>query len=232
MCMHPHGIIPLQAMVWSAYCDQYFSDPITGDTLYGFGAAADVVKYLPFIKNIMGWLSAGSANYDVLKRGLDEGIAEQCNVNNNRKPRHLFLLPGGVAEVFESTVGHNAIVFKNRRGLVKLAIETGSDLLPCYVFGGTDFYHNIATGTGILSRISRKMKAGVTIFYGWFFLPLPFLPKVTLCVADPIRVEKVEGEIPKELIESIHKEYIEAIKELFEKYKVKAGYPDAVLDVK
>jgi len=219
-------------MAWSAYCDQYFSDPITGDTLYGFGAAADVVKYLPFIKNIMGWLSAGSASYNVLKRGLDSGIAEQCNANNNRRPRHLFLLPGGVAEVFESTVGHNAIVFKNRRGLVKLALETGSDLLPCYVFGGTDFYHNLATGTNILARISRKMKAGVTVFWGWFGLPLPFLPKVTLCVADPIRVEKVEGEIPKELIDSIHKKYIETIVELFEKYKVKAGYPNAVLIVK
>ena len=29
--MHPHGIIPLQAFLWTAYCDQYMSD------LYGFG---------------------------------------------------------------------------------------------------------------------------------------------------------------------------------------------------
>ena len=144
----------------------------------------------------------------------------------------LLLRLASLVAVFESTVGHNAIVFKNRRGLVKLALETGSDLLPCYVFGGTDFYHNLATGTNILARISRKMKAGVTVFWGWFGLPLPFLPKVTLCVADPIRVEKVEGEIPKELIDSIHKKYIETIVELFEKYKVKAGYPNAVLIVK
>ena len=36
----------------------------------GFGAAADVVMYLPFLRNIMAWLSAGSASYKALKEGL------------------------------------------------------------------------------------------------------------------------------------------------------------------
>jgi hypothetical protein len=25
ICMHPHGIIPIQAILWAAYCDQYVS---------------------------------------------------------------------------------------------------------------------------------------------------------------------------------------------------------------
>jgi hypothetical protein len=66
--MHPHGIIPLQAVLWAAYCDQYFKN--ANEELYGFGAAADVVNYLPFLRNIMGWLTAGSAEYKVLKDGL------------------------------------------------------------------------------------------------------------------------------------------------------------------
>ena len=50
--MHPHGIVPIQALLWAAYCDQYFSDE-QGRALYGFGAAADVVMYIPFLRNIM-----------------------------------------------------------------------------------------------------------------------------------------------------------------------------------
>lgn len=50
--MHPHGIVPLQALLWCAYCDQYMSDD-EGRKLYGFGAAADVVMYVPFLRNIM-----------------------------------------------------------------------------------------------------------------------------------------------------------------------------------
>ena len=38
--------------------------------MYGFGAAADVVMYVPFLRNIMGWLSGGPASYKALKDGL------------------------------------------------------------------------------------------------------------------------------------------------------------------
>lgn len=70
LAMHPHGIVPLQAVLWSAYCDQYFRD---GDRfMYGFGAAADVVAYVPYLRNFLFWLSAGSASYNVLRDGLVE----------------------------------------------------------------------------------------------------------------------------------------------------------------
>lgn len=70
MCMHPHGIVPFHAWLWAAYADQYLSDKVSGRALYGFGAAADAVGYVPGLRNIMGWLSAGSATYKVLKDGL------------------------------------------------------------------------------------------------------------------------------------------------------------------
>lgn len=49
--MHPHGIIPIHALIWCAYCDQYMRDGTRG--LYGFGAMADVVGYVPFLRNAM-----------------------------------------------------------------------------------------------------------------------------------------------------------------------------------
>ncbi len=74
MAMHPHGIVPLQAVIWAAFCDQYFDDPESKKSLYGFGAAADAVGYVPFLRNIMGWLSAGPADYKTLKKGLMDVI--------------------------------------------------------------------------------------------------------------------------------------------------------------
>lgn len=49
--MHPHGIVPLHAVLWTAYCDQYFANDM--NALYGFGAAADAVQYVPFLRNFM-----------------------------------------------------------------------------------------------------------------------------------------------------------------------------------
>jgi hypothetical protein len=63
-----------------------------------------------------------------------------------RTPRHLYILPGGIAEIFTSTPGKHTIVAQ-RKGLMRLSLETGAHLYPCYVFGGTDFYDNLATGT-------------------------------------------------------------------------------------
>ena len=70
MAMHPHGIVPFQAIIWAAYCDQYFNDPTTGKYLYGFGAVASIIGYLPFLRNLMGWMAAGPADYKTLKKGL------------------------------------------------------------------------------------------------------------------------------------------------------------------
>ena len=49
--MHPHGIIPFQGVLYASYCDQYFTSG--SRSLYGFGAGANVVLYLPFLRNIM-----------------------------------------------------------------------------------------------------------------------------------------------------------------------------------
>ncbi|GMH59688.1 hypothetical protein TrRE_jg7489 [Triparma retinervis] len=231
MAMHPHGIVPLHAVLWSAFCNQFMTDGVTGASLYGFGAAADAVGYVPFLRNIMGWLSAGSASRDVLKRGLTKGDVPCVNLNGGRRPRHLFLLPGGVAEVFESAVGEHAVVFKGRRGLIRLSLECGCEVMPCYVFGGTDFFHNAIKGDTWAAKAARKLKMGLTFFWGHLGMPfLPFTPSVTICVGDVVDCKGWDGS--EEEVERKHSEYLDKLEELFEKYKKVAGYEEAVLEIK
>jgi len=158
--MHPHGIVPFQALFWAAYTTQYLEIPATNTqprkSLYGFAAAANVVFNLPFVRNILGLYSTHGANYQTLKDGLLYG---KCIPVNNgpekRKPRHLFLLPGGIAEVFTSEIGRHAIVFKERRGLCRLALEVKSEIIPIYIFGGNDFYHNLFSGDSFGKSLER-----------------------------------------------------------------------------
>eukprot|EP00386_Alphamonas_edax_P003837 GDKI01011647.1.p1 GENE.GDKI01011647.1~~GDKI01011647.1.p1 ORF type:complete len:371 (+),score=26.05 GDKI01011647.1:43-1113(+) len=228
LAMHPHGIVPFQAILWAAYCDQYFT--VGKRALYGFAAAADAVGYVPFLRNVMGFLGAGSASYKALKDGLVEGKVPSVP---NRRPRHLYILPGGVAEIFRSKPGAHEIIFKHRKGLVRLAIETGAELCPCYVFGGTDFYQNLATNDGVFARLSRKLRAGFTIFWGYAGLPIPFAPKVTMCIGAPIPTPKLPPNATQEerdaAVNALHTQFMENIHALFDKYKSAAGYPDAKL---
>jgi len=124
-----------------------------------------------------------------------------------RIPRHLFILSGGIAEVFTSCPGSHIVVMKKRKGLMKLSLETGAMLLPSYVFGGNDFFYNVATGDSLLSQLSRKLRMGITMFYGQFGLPVPYHPKVTMVIGDPIPVEKwsQEGEpVSADAIDKLH----------------------------
>ena len=88
LAMHPHGVIPLQGIgLWPALADQYLGP------LYGFGATTDAALHLPFLRQILAWLSAGSANRHVLEKGM------------THHGKNLFILPGGVAEIFVSEPG-------------------------------------------------------------------------------------------------------------------------------
>ena len=292
LCMYPHGIIPLQALLWAAYCDHYMRAPIkfnnkvitadnytdaierdekSGDIihntdgitcingrswsesrkntkcLYGFGAAADVVGYLPFLRNIMGWYTAGSASYKYLLEGLRDGKFDCANRNNGRIPKNLYILPGGIAEIYYSTPKKHIIVMKKRYGLIRLALETGAHLTPCYVFGGTDFFNNFATygkdgnkyDGSIVARLAKtasKFRMGLTFWWGKWGLPfVPFKPKVSLVIARPIYVEKWKGnprKIDQDVVEELHKVYMERMKQLFDMYKGVAGYPNAELEIR
>jgi len=79
-------------------------------------------------------------------------------------------------------------------------------LLPTYVFGGTDFFNNLATHDNFLSTLSRKFKVGLTLFWGKFGLPISFTPRVTMCIGEPLPVQKWsgEGEIPQGAIDELH----------------------------
>ena len=71
------------------------------------------------------------------------------------RPKNLFMLSGGIAELFHSSPRTNTVVF--RKGLCMLSLEKQASLVPIYLFGGNDFFSNFATGTGFAARASRQV---------------------------------------------------------------------------
>ncbi len=153
----------------------------------------------------------------------------------NERSTNLYVLPGGIAEIFTSKPGYHAIVFKDRRGLCRLSVESGAELIPCYVFGGTEFFENLATRYDFqwLMSICRKFRIGITLFWGYFGLPIPYAPKVTMVIGEPIPVPVVPNDDDKKskAIDLLHATFLTEMQALFEKYKVAAGYPEAQLEI-
>lgn len=189
--------------------------------------------------------------------------------------KNLFILPGGVAEIFLSHRrthgGPNVQTIKARRyGLMKLALQTGAVIYPSFVFGASDMLDQLTPAVDdspggsseggeeapslqsrigrAMEKLSRRIKGGLTLYYGQFGLPIPHNPRLTMVMGDPIYpIEDDEGskrnvggnrvtcrrvEDPtNEQIEDLMGRYLDAMEGLFEQYKVQAGYEQEELRI-
>ena len=293
--MHPHGVIPLHGFLWVSFCDQYLP------CLYGYGATTDVAVRLPILRQLLLWVCAGSAERSV------------CKYQMEQNGKNLYILPGGVAEIFFSRrigkgkmnsdnvgnygnssnknnqekkkkKGHVHVVKGKRYGLMKLALQTGAVIVPSYVFGGTEFFDQLATvgmdnvvnddddrnGSNknqnssllkgshysligkVLQSLSRRVKGGLTFYWGQYGTPLPHPVKVTMVLGDPIvpvigtlgdesnelqesrskkrTCKKIPNPTPAQVEELMNK-YVDALERLFDQYKSQAGYENDILKV-
>lgn len=155
--MHPHGVIPLQGLVWSALCDQWYSKE------YGTAAAANVLLRLPLFRHCLGWLSTYGSDRKTLESNL-------------KKNKSLFILPDGIRGIFLAKPGRECAVVRQRMGLIRLAVKYEARLVPCYAFGANEQFTQIAADeSSFLGRLSRRLRVSITLFAGSFpyILPIP-----------------------------------------------------------
>merc|ERR1711879_581804 len=96
------------------------------------------------------------------------------------------------------------------------------------VFGGNYFFENMATSDGWLGWFSRKTRLGITIFWGQYYLPIPYKVPVSFVFGEMVKVDKVEKP-GKELIDKVFEEYLGNLKAAFDLNKAEAGYLNAEL---
>ena len=139
----PHGVFPygnILAMI--AY-------PIYSGSNF-MGLASSAALRPPVFRQILCGIGVISASRESARRALEY------------PPHTIGISTGGVAEVFETNAEHECILLKERVGVIKLAIRTGADVVPCYLFGNTKLL-GCWSGEGIpgvktvLEKISRKL---------------------------------------------------------------------------
>jgi 1-acyl-sn-glycerol-3-phosphate acyltransferase len=218
MVAPPHGVFPygnlLAMLVWPV---------LNGSTFRGLAASSALRP--PIFKQILRSMGVIDASRHVARRAVEEG---NC----------LGISTGGVAEVFETNADDECIVLKQRIGLIKLAIQTGADLVPCYLFGNTELLgcwagEGIPNGRTLLERISRKVGFALIIIHGRFGLPIPRRVPVLGVMGKPIPTFEMKCEQPTtEQIESIQKLLLDEMQEIFERYKGLYGWSDKKLVIK
>lgn len=120
---HPHGVF--------SFCG-VCAAVMTHGAPDGFGAAlpqeaptaaASVTKLFPILKDVLAIFGLVDASSKTLSKRLS-------------KPRGTFVLYiGGMIELFYSSPKEEVVFLKERKGFIKLALRSGADVVPVYMFG-------------------------------------------------------------------------------------------------
>eukprot|EP01129_Flabellula_baltica_P004303 TRINITY_DN1489_c0_g1_i1.p1 TRINITY_DN1489_c0_g1~~TRINITY_DN1489_c0_g1_i1.p1 ORF type:complete len:353 (+),score=48.59 TRINITY_DN1489_c0_g1_i1:100-1059(+) len=201
---HPHGIFPVGQWLSQASYDMAFPK-----LRYCKGVTTDSVLRAPVMRQLYGWFGVISAREEVMR--------EQMKLYN------IGLTPGGIAEMFHSNFNEEVIFIYKRRGIFRLAIAEGFDIVPGYVFGNTQIFKRLSTGRGIITALSRKLRTSISYFYGYLGIPVPFRRKILLAHGKPIKVTQNDNPTEED-IDALRERYIQSLLEIFEKYKAFYGW--------
>ncbi|KAK6049329.1 diacylglycerol acyltransferase [Cooperia oncophora] len=142
------------------------------------------------------------------------------------------VVSSGAEEALEARPGAHKLKLLTRKGFVKQALRYGASLVPVYTFGENDLYHQLDNPEGSFVRKfqtwSKKLfGVSMPLFYGRGLLQLNFgfLPHrrpLNTVVGAPITVPVVHEPTDEE-VDRVHRQYCEALTELFEQHKARFG---------
>mmetsp|Transcript_22506 Transcript_22506/g.35563 ORF Transcript_22506/g.35563 Transcript_22506/m.35563 type:complete len:310 (+) Transcript_22506:34-963(+) len=192
----PHGVMSFCGMCHGIKCaDEGYNIPPT--------AAASVILKIPILRNIFGLYGLIDASKKSLIKQLKKGS--------------VLIYIGGMAELFLSSPTREELHLNDRKGFIKLAMVTGSEVVPVYFIGNTSGLRVLRSAA--LSRVSRALGASVTWTWGLLGLPVPRPDKMVSVRGRPLGIPKIDNPTQED-IDKWHAKYVGEVKRLFEKYKV------------
>ena len=216
---HPHALYPLGLVFYHKMTEfkKHFR------SIRPIPLVASVIFRLP----ILGQLACRAGVREVTGSVFRKALADRGAVT---------LVPGGQAELCVAPRAHSEknpeIVLNTRhKGFIKIALQTGSYLVPVFCFGEI---YQLKNGL-CFPRLQNWT-------YKQFGFPIPFLPvgrfgipfplnskqsghPFTFVVGSPMKVAHVQGRpVTQEEIDQTHARYFARVEKLFHKYKAQCGY--------
>ena len=207
LCYFPHSLYGCGLFALR----RYFSRRYGSNMLF---SGADVIFKLPILRRLMTWWGLTKVSRSSLKETLS--LPYPYNI--------LMFQPDGIAGMFYG-LEDEQIVLERRRGFCKVALETGADLIPCYVLGANELYNRTWGANSRAAELSHKFHVSLVFWTGRFGMPFGFVPnatKLVIAVGSPINVSKVESPT-RDQVDALHRTFVKELKELYGRHKHRMG---------
>jgi 2-acylglycerol O-acyltransferase 2 len=208
--IHPHGVLPFGGVL------NVTSDLTGFDQLFpGIerrGLAATFVFLVPGYRDLM--LGAGicdAARFSA-RRVLESG-------------RSLYLVPGGATEALYSRADSDVLVLRKRRGFVRLALQHGASLVPCFSFNENNLFEQFDTSAWpSIEYCKKKFQAIFGISLPLIKSPIPCRAQITTVVGAPIDCPKIAAPSDKQIADVLG-DYERALVELYNRHAEQYNRP-------
>ncbi|XP_069001705.1 2-acylglycerol O-acyltransferase 3b [Embiotoca jacksoni] len=216
---HPHGIMSAGGFACFSTESCGFTEAFPG-VRSCMAVLAGLFK-IPILRDYL--MNAGL--YPVSKPSLVHLLSKRGKGNA------VVIVIGGAAESLASSPGVNAVVVKQRKGFVRIALEFGADLVPVYSFGENELFRQVILSEGSVGRrlqdlFKKIMGFAPCLFVGERFAVLPYRTPITTVVGSPISVPKCVSPTEEE-VDHYHTLYMEALTKLFHENKVSCGLSES-----
>jgi len=208
----PHGIIP-----FSVFCNWFTNGTNMDEKFPGLEwriALLKISTQIPFFAQLMKVLGAITTDRSSMENSLKSG-------------KSVVIVPGGAEESLLSRPSELAIIIRNRKGFIKVAVDQGVPLVPVLAFGENLVYNQMQlTPGGVGDNFIRKFKewtrfvvpliSGRGIFQK-FFGVLPHRREIVMVIGNPIFVERLQRNDPSfdSMVNYYHKEFMLQLERLY-----------------
>jgi 2-acylglycerol O-acyltransferase 2 len=181
--------------------------------------AASVLFRAPIVREWCLWTSGMDARKSVVDAALERG-------------RTILVRPGGLAEQLRTTMGKEIVFLKRRQGFLKLAMQHDVPVVPCYIFGASDYHYTSGRFFGVREWIQKRLGVCLPLAVGYMGSMCPRPVATTVVFGKPLAFPvQQKGKPSQEETDHAHKMFIDALKKLFDKHKHDLGYGDRELEI-
>ncbi len=199
---HPHGLMSVTSAIHNAFgitSENYTPTKIVSLDLY---------HNIPILRDMMRNLNVVSSNYESIKSTL--------------QTESVSIMLGGVKEILNTEPNRMICVISNRTGIFRMALETGSSLVPVITYGENELFspcrHDVLDTMNTMLYNTFRIALPIPTWESlknWVNLYKEPLKPIDTFIGNAIPVTKIEHPT-RANIEELRQTYIEEVKKLFE----------------